>query len=323
MSIPSQSRLMGFHPSRRDLLKRGLALAAVTSCPFGLRSAQAASQEVHTFKCGACDVTVLSDGTMSMPFSFSMPGRDPKEIEALFRSAGLPTDGITAQVNVTVVKTPDALVLIDTGGGSDFVPSVGKLADRLDAAGFAPEAFTHVIFTHAHADHLWGVIDPLDGGTKFTKARHIMTATEFDFWNKPGREADVPEMFKTMAIGTGRRLKAIGERVELRKAGDEILPGITLADSAGHTPGHVCVLVTSGTDRLMIAGDALNHPLVSFMNPGWRWGSDMDADGGVATRKRLLDQLATDKSALLGYHLPWPGLGRVERAGDGYRFVQG
>lgn len=323
MSNSSQSYFVGSQPSRRDLIKGSLVLAAVASCPIGLRPAVAASLEVHTFKCGASDVTVISDGSLSMPFSNSLPGRDPKEIEALFKAAGLPTDGITAQVNVTVVKTGDALILIDTGGGSDFVPSVGKLADRLDAAGFTPEAFTHVIFTHAHADHLWGVIDPLDGGTKFTNAKHIMTATEFDFWNKPGREADVPDMFKTMAIGTGRRLKVIGERVDHRKAGDEIIPGIVLVDSAGHTPGHVCVLVGSGADRLLVSGDALNHPLVSFANPDWRWGSDMDWEAAVMTRKRLLDQLATDKIALLGYHLPWPGLGRVERAGTSYRFVQG
>jgi glyoxylase-like metal-dependent hydrolase (beta-lactamase superfamily II) len=322
MSNKSQSYFAGSGASRRDLMKGGLALAAVTFFPGGVRPvlAQAAP---HTFKIGACEVTVLSDGNLSMPFAFSMPGRDPQEIEDLFRAAGLPTDGITAQVNVTIVKTPDALILIDTGGGSDFVPSVGKLADRLDLAGFAPDAFTHVIFTHAHADHLWGVIDPLDGGTKFTNAKHIMTGGEFDFWSKPGREADVPDMFKTMAIGTGRRLKAVAERMEQRKAGDEITPGVSLVDSAGHTPGHVCVQVTSGQDRLMVSGDALNHSLVSFANPGWRWGSDMDSDAAIMTRKRLLDQLATDKIALLGYHLPWPGLGRVERAGTAYRFVQG
>ncbi|MEQ1698260.1 MAG: MBL fold metallo-hydrolase [Hyphomicrobiaceae bacterium] len=318
----TRSTLAFTRPSRRELLKGGFALAAVTSGICNPRVARAAS-DAHTFKCGACDVTVLSDGTLSFPFSFAMPGRDLKEIEALFTSAGLPVDGITSQVNVSIVKTGDALVLIDTGAGGDFVPSVGKLTDRLEAAGFAPEAFTHVIFTHAHADHLWGAIDPLDGGTRFTNAKHFMTGTEFAYWSKPGREADVPEQFKMMALGTGRRLKAIAERIEQRKAGDEILPGIALVDSAGHTPGHVCVMVGTGSERVMIGGDALNHPLVSFANPGWQWGSDMDRDMAIATRKRLLDQLATDRISLLGYHLPWPGLGRVERKDTAFRFIQG
>jgi glyoxylase-like metal-dependent hydrolase (beta-lactamase superfamily II) len=297
----------------------GAAIAPLLTWPF---SAFAQSAP-HTFKCGDYEVTVLSDGSLSFPLSFALPGRDPKEVEAVFKAAGLPIDGITAQVNVTIVKTADALILIDTGAGGDFVPSVGKLSDRLDAAGFAPDAFTHVIFTHAHADHLWGIIDPLDGGTRFTNAKHIMSGAEFDYWSKPGREADVPDMFKTMAVGSARRLKAIAERIEHRKAGDEVIAGVTLLDSAGHTPGHVSVMVSSGTERLLVSGDALNHPVVSFANPGWRWGSDMDADAAVATRKRLLDQLVSDKIALVGYHLPWPGLGRVERAGDAYRFVQG
>lgn len=315
--------------SRRVLLKRGLALAAVAStssglsATTGLRPAWAASAEVATFKFGACDVTVISDGNLSFPISFALPDRDPKEVEALFAAGGLPVDGITAQVNVTIVKTADALVLIDTGGGGDFMPSVGKLTDRLEAAGFAPDAFTHVIFTHAHADHLWGVIDPLDGGTRFTNAKHFMSGVEFDYWSKPGREADVPDIFKTMAVGSARRLKGIADRIEHRKAGDEIIPGIMLADSAGHTPGHVSVLVSLGPERLLVSGDAINHPLVSFAHPDWRWRADMDSDGGAATRKRLLDQLATDKISLLGYHLPWPGLGRVERDGGAYRFVQG
>ena len=309
--------------SRRELLKRGSALAAVTSGYFGAAPAWAASPDEHTFKSGSCEVTVLSDGTLSFPFSLALPGRDPKEIETLFASAGLPTDRITAQVNVSIVKTTDALILIDTGSGGDFMPTVGKLPDRLEAAGFAPDAFTHVIFTHAHADHLWGVIDPLDGGTRFTNAKHFMSGAEFDYWSKPGLDADVPDRFKTMAIGTGRRLKAIAERIEKRKAGDEILPGISLVDSAGHSPGHVSVLVGTGGERVMIGGDALNHSLVSFANPGWRWGSDMDADAGAATRIRLLDQLATDRISLIGYHLPWPGVGRIERKDSAYRFVQG
>ena len=308
------------HLSRRAALA-GLGGAALA--PLITRTLPALAQTApHTFKCGSYDVTVLSDGTLSMPFSAALPGRDLKEVEATFKAAQLPTDGIVAQVNVTIVKTPDALILIDTGGGLDFVPSVGKLADRLEAAGFAPDAFTHVIFTHAHADHLWGVIDPLDGGTRFTNAKHIMSGVEFDYWNKPDRAADVAEMFKSMAIGTGRRLKVIAERIDKRKAGDEIVPGVVLADSAGHTLGHMSVMIGSGAGRLLVSGDALNHSLVSFANPEWRWGSDMDADAAVTTRKRLLDQLASEKIALLGYHLPWPGLGHVEKAGTTYRFVQ-
>lgn len=297
-----------------------MGAGAATASP-GLRSPLWAQAAAHKIGVGSFEVNILSDGTLLLPTSVALPGRDTGEVDALFAQAGLPAGGIIAQVNVAVVKTPDALILIDTGGGGDFMPGVGKLADALEGAGFAADAFTHVIFTHAHADHLWGVIDPFDGGTRFPNARHIMSVAEFGYWTKPGREADVPDLFKPMALGTARRLTAITERIEQRKSGDEIVPGVQLVDTAGHTPGHISVRLQSGNEQLLVGGDALSHALVSFSNPGWRWGSDMDAGQAITTRLRLLDQLASEKMILLGYHLPWPGLGRVERRDKHFRFV--
>ena len=306
--------------TRREALRgsAGLALAAGLVCQLPAARAQSA---VHKLSVGSFEVSILSDGNLTLPMSVAVPGHDANELKALFEPAGLPLDTITAQVNVTVVKTPEALILIDTGGGTEFMPSVGKLADALETAGFALDAFTHVIFTHAHADHLWGVIDPFEGGTRFTKARHIISAVEFDYWMKPGREADVPDMFKTMAVGTARRLASVADRIEQRRPGDEIVPGVQLVDTSGHTPGHVSVLVQSGTERLFVGGDALNHALVSFSHPAWRWGSDMNPDLAIKTRLQLLDRLTSDKAALLGYHLPWPGLGRVERKNTAFQFT--
>jgi glyoxylase-like metal-dependent hydrolase (beta-lactamase superfamily II) len=94
-----------------------------------------------------------------------------------------------------------------------------------------------------------------------------------------------------------------------------------LVDTPGHTPGHVSVLITSGTERLLVGGDVLTQSIISFQKPDWPWGPDMDADRAVTSRKRTLDMLATDRIPLLGYHLPWPGRGRVERNVGAYRFV--
>ena len=81
------------------------------------------------------------------------------------------------------------------------------------------------------------------------------------------------------------------------------------------------VMVESGNERLLIGADALSHPAVSFARPDWHWGSDYDSDQAIATRKRLLDQLASERIPLIGFHLPWPGLGMVERSGTAYRFT--
>ncbi len=310
--------------SRRNLLQTGSAFAAAASWPLGSQPASAATQGVHTFKHGTFEITVISDGFANLPTSFVLGSTPPKDVADLFAAGGLPpaTEGIIAPVNVTLVKTPDALILIDAGGGGDFMPTLGKFSDTFDAAGLKPEAVTHVIFTHAHADHLWGVIDPLDGGTRYPNARHFITGAEFDYWMTPDREKSVPEMLVKMAVGTARRLKILAERLNKPKAGAELTPGVMLLDTAGHTPGHVSVLLKSGTEQLLIGADALTHPLVSFAKPDWRWGSDTDADMGIVARKRTLDMLASDKVSLLGYHLPWPGVGRVEKKDTAYRFVQ-
>jgi glyoxylase-like metal-dependent hydrolase (beta-lactamase superfamily II) len=309
--------------SRRKLLVRAFASATTALCPLGSQPVFAAVQDVHFFKLGAFEITVISDGFLTLPPSFVLAAGGPKEAAELFASAGLPapSEGIVAPVNVTLVKTPDALILIDAGGGGDFAPTLGKFSDAFDAAGLTPEAITHVIFTHAHADHLWGVIDPLDGGTHYPKARHLITAAEFDFWTTPDRDKSVPDLLVKMAIGTSRRLGILADRLEKPAPGSEIVPGVLLLDTHGHTPGYVSVMLQSGSEQLLIGADALTHPLVSFAKPGWRWGSDMDADKAIATRTRTLDMLATGKVALLGTHLPWPGVGRVEKKDTAYRFI--
>lgn len=307
-------------PSRRALLKSGAgALAAIgTGFGHGPASAQAVP---HRFKVGTAEVTVLSDGAMEVPTNVMIPGREQAEIEAVFKRAGHAFAGLRSEINVAVVKTGADLILIDTGGGPDFVPTLGKLGERMEAAGFKPEAITKVIFTHAHPDHLWGVIDPLGGGTAFEKAEHVMCKPEFDFWMKADVDTRVGEAFRGMAVGTHRRLKSIADRIKTVEAGAEIAPGLAVVGTPGHTPGHVSILIKSGGEQLLIGGDVLIQHVVSFAAPDWRWGPDLDSDAAAASRRRTLDMLATDKARLLGYHLPWPGVGHVERKDAAYRFV--
>lgn len=305
----------GREASRRDFLAGAAALACCAAAP---RSALAQSAP-HTFKVGAIEITVISDGLMSLPLSFVLPRMDEGVVSHLLASRGQPA-GVTAQVNVLVMKMGDRLVLVDTGGTKDFMPTIGSFAARFEAAGFKAEDVTDVVLTHAHPDHLWGAIDDLDE-SRFSKARIHMSAVERDFWLKDGLAESMPEGLKGMAAGTQRRLKIIESQIAAARPGTEILPGISLVDTAGHTPGHSSVLMNSGGQSLLVGGDALSSPVISFEKPDWPWGADFDADKGIATRKSLLDRLATDRTALFGYHLPWPGLGRVERKDNAYRLV--
>jgi glyoxylase-like metal-dependent hydrolase (beta-lactamase superfamily II) len=295
----------------------GLAAAGAASLwPAAARPALAPFRR----KVGSFEVMVLSDGTLSVPLSFTLPETAPAEAAALLTSHGLPAAGSPSPTNVTLIRTGSELVLIDAGAGSNFQASAGKLGENLEAAGIDPASVTKVVFTHAHADHLWGTIDDLDE-ERFPNARYVMSAAEWDFWTQPGTVAAVPDWLKPMAQAAARILKRIEGKLERRKAGDALAPGLSYVETSGHTPGHMSVMVESGAERLLIGGDAITHSAISFARPDWRMGSDLDRDRAIATRKRLLGQLAADRLALVGFHLPWPGHGMVERHGTAYRFV--
>src|SRR5262249_29710812 len=157
----------------------------------------------------------------------------------------------------------------------------GKLGDNLTAASIDPASVTKVVFTHGHPDHLWGVIDELDE-PRFPNATYVIGAAEWDFWTDPRTPGTLPEAFQGMAHASARTLKRIEGKIERRRSGEAVAAGLTYIDTAGHTAGHMAVLVESGGERLMIVGDVLGHPAVSFARPEWRLGSDHDRDAGVA-----------------------------------------
>lgn len=314
----SSQAAMRFTPHRRAVLG-GLGAAAVTGL-IGADRVRAVIAPV-THKVGSAEVMVISDGVLNVPLSFSLPETPLSEAAALFKAHGMPEGGEPVQTNVVLVKTGKDTVLIDAGSGANFQPTAGKLQENLEAAGIAPDVITKVVFTHAHADHLWGVLDDFDDAGRFPNASYVISAAEWDFWSDPKTAETVPDWLKGMALGTARILKKIEDKVERRKAGDTVAPGLTYTATPGHTPGHMSVMVENGGQRLIIGGDVLANNAISFARPEWRIGSDFDRDRAVATRKSLLDQLATDKIPLVGFHLAWPGLGMVERTGNVYRLV--
>jgi glyoxylase-like metal-dependent hydrolase (beta-lactamase superfamily II) len=104
------------------------------------------------------------------------------------------------------------------------------------------------------------------------------------------------------------------------KPGDDIVTGIRVLDTFGHTPGHVSFEV-AGDDGLIIVGDAIGLPVMYFPHPEWRLAFDANHDLAVANRKKLLDRAATDKTKLLGFHWPYPGVGHAERKDSAYQYV--
>ena len=147
-----------------------------------------------------------------------------------------------------------------------------------------------------------------------------MAETEWNFWVAPDLAGKMPKDMEGMVKTTQTQLAAIKEKVAMFKPGAEVLPGINVLDTAGHTPGHVSFELAGG-DGLIITADAITNPLVFFPHPDWKFGFDADHATAIANRKKLLDMAATGKKKLLGYHWPYPGLGMAEAKDGAYVYV--
>lgn len=269
---------------------------------------------------GDATLTTVSDGHLVLPLDFLLGPLSAADAAPILARHGITGNSIEPPCNLTLLQDGERTILFDAGSGSGFMPSAGKVLEALDALGVAPEDITHVLFTHAHPDHLWGVLDDFDDPV-FANASFGIGKAEWEYWTDPETVTTIGEERASFAVGAARRLAVIADRMEFFSGGQEVLPGILVHDTPGHTPGHTAFEIRQGSESVLVVGDAIGNGHLAFEQPGWASGSDQDVETGIATRLRLLDQLATDQMVMVGFHLPEGGLGRVERAGDAYRFV--
>jgi glyoxylase-like metal-dependent hydrolase (beta-lactamase superfamily II) len=300
------------HVSRRNLMLGSAAAAAALG-----RGVTAFAAPPHRLAVGAFELTVVSDGHLVLPTSFLAPDVPEADRAAILKESGETGAEFSSPTNCTLIRAGRELILVDTGSGPHFMPSAGKLADNLATAGIDRDAITLVVYTHGHPDHLWGVVDDFDEPV-FAKARYVVAAAEWEFWHGANALSGLPPERAGFVTGARRSFAHIKDKVRMVKPGDDVVSGVRVLATPGHTQGHVSLEVGDG---LVIGGDALTHPLISFRHPEWRPQSDHVPDLAAATRARLLDRLATDRTRLIGFHLPWPGVGYVERKDRAYRFV--
>jgi glyoxylase-like metal-dependent hydrolase (beta-lactamase superfamily II) len=269
---------------------------------------------------GSATLTTVSDGSLMLPGSFIFDPMPKDELAPILAQYGQDSERLTPECNLALYRDGTNTVLFDVGSGPDFMPTAGTIVDSLDAIGLAPEDITHVLFTHAHPDHIWGLLDDFDEPL-FYEASYMMGRAEWDYWWNPETVNTIGDARAAFAVGAKRRMEAIEDAVMLFDDGDEVLPGIAALSTPGHTPGHMAFEVRQGTEAALIVGDAIGNHHVAFAKPGWESGSDQDGITAAATRQMLLDRLSQEQMALVGFHLPDGGMGRAEKEGSAYRFV--
>jgi glyoxylase-like metal-dependent hydrolase (beta-lactamase superfamily II) len=313
---------------RRSVLQSAAAAAAYALGSSRLGSAALAQDAArgstaiahHRFPLGSHEIFVLSDGHLVVPTTMLAANVTQTEVRSFLAGRALDRERVHFHINVALVRTGADYLLIDAGSGGTWEPTAGRLADSLEAAGIRPEQIGKVVLTHAHPDHIWGLIDELDNSLRYPRAQYVVAAREFDFWTSAEAKR-LTGPVEGIAAGARRVFAAIAARTIRVAPGDEVAPGVVAIDTAGHTPGHISVLISSGSSQLLVTADALQNAHIAFAHPDWHPRADMDGDRAAKSRRRVLDLASTDKLRVLSYHIPFPGLGRVERQGSTFAWV--
>lgn len=279
----------------------------------------------YWFAVGQLSCAVVSDGQMEPPLAppletFFTPGTGvpDQDLREALAAEGQGRTMVKCGYNCLLVETPDGRAVIDTGLGARFLgygpriePLVGRLGGQLAEAG-ATE-LSAVLFTHLHQDHARGAT--WSGELTFPAATGFAHAAEVAFWSASGRSPQDDE-HRPAAL---EAIRLFGGRLRPFESGEEVLPHVRAIDAAGHTPGHTAFVLESRGERLLCAGDTFYDSL-QLSHPGWRTPWDHDAERSVLSRRRLLGWAADENLLVHAYHMPFPGLGRVDRHGSAFRW---
>lgn len=293
---------------------------AAARAPATTAKAPAASpRDVRDFHLGEFAATALRDGGLKFPNDNKVfgVGHTPAEVAALLSSARQPTDSLELSLQPLLIRTAERVMLFDTGAGANMGPAGGRLLRSMTEAGFAPAMVTDIFISHAHGDHVGGLVDA-SGALNFPNALIHISAPEWAYLKGMTAEAATNAGIQQHAA----LIAAITPKVAEFAPDADIVPGAVKAVAIkGHTPGHSGYLITSGRSSLLYVGDAVHHFVVSLRKPGWPNGFDGDAATAAASRSALLADCAKSGRLLYAVHFPFPGLGKVQRQGEGYVWV--
>lgn len=269
---------------------------------------------------GAYRVTAVLDGTLPMTTSW-FPSEAPDQIAAALAQSGITGESIPAPVNAFLLQSDSKIILVDAGlGGLDMMgPGFGQVSAGLAALGVSPEGIDTLVMTHAHPDHIGGMIGA--NGAAFPNAELVLTGVEHGFWTNDGIMAQAPEGAQGAFQLARAVFGAYADRMVLVEDGAEIAPGVTIEIVPGHTMGHAVLHIDGGDRQLIMMTDAVHNIDLQVALP--EQGTMFDTDPALAaqSRIRLFDRVSSDNVLIAGCHIHFPSFGRILRANNAYRYV--
>jgi len=268
---------------------------------------------------GDFEVTALSDGTVALPVDKLLTNTSPQKVGAALAKVQLKSP-LETSVNGYLINTGSKLVLIDTGAGALFGPTLGFLAANLKAAGYQPEQVDEIYITHMHPDHVGGLVS--QGQVVFPNAVVRADQHDADFWLSQTFLDAAPSAMKGFFQGAMASLKPYVDAGKFKgfDGNTELVPGIKAVAAYGHTKGHSTYVVESQGQKLVLWGDLMHVAAVQFTEPSVTIQFDTDSKAAMAQRKKAYVDAAKGGYWVAGAHLSFPGIGHLRGDGKGYAF---
>ena len=325
---------------RRDLIKTGLLASIATLIPTGNLLANVVQSSANKedsdnlsgfrkLKLGDLDLYILSDGFIREDnVNTYCPRANVTELKTILKDNFRSDQYIDMAINVLLVKKGNQLILLDSGLGIFADKNNGVLLKSLAKAGFQPNQITDVFISHAHPDHVGGLLDK-NNNFVFPNAKYFISKTEYDFWMKATEndfknsglihELDFLKMFIPKVRSILTTLKPKLNYYDYQKA---LFDNFTFVLAPGHTPGMTLTKIKSANEELMVVADLIHSDILLFPHPEWGFSGDTDLDIAISSRRKILADLAATKTRTLAYHLPWTGLGYVKKSGSAFEWIQ-
>jgi glyoxylase-like metal-dependent hydrolase (beta-lactamase superfamily II) len=290
------------------------------AAPAGAPQQKSQAPGYYRMMLGDIEVTALSDGTFSMEADKILTNITPQQLNSAL-AADFLHEPVETSVNGFLINTGSKLVLIDSGSGILFGPSVGKLLTNLKASGYQPGQVDEIYITHMHGDHVGGLV--ADGKAAFPNAVVRASQQEADYWLSKAHMDGAPKEQKDGYLGAMNSLKPYVDAGKFKPFNGDValVPGIRAVATAGHTAGHTVYVVESKGEKLVLWGDLMHVAAAQFPDPAVTIAFDTDSAMAAAQRKKVFADAAAHGDWVAGAHLSFPGIGHLRVAGTSYSYV--